>query len=169
MRRHAAPLLEAFDEGRFGYLVSIKNPYAWALSLSRFTPWPPPDALDRLREACRTFNTGYHAWLPLLESPRRPALLVRHEELITDPERVLDCLDRTFGIKRSPTFHAIEGIAKPAPWDDDPLPISALPFDGGLYLRHEYLDALPAEQLQVVSSAIDWTLMERFGYAPLTA
>ncbi|MDQ3280264.1 MAG: hypothetical protein M3Q69_02500 [Acidobacteriota bacterium] len=164
MRRHAAPFGRAFVEGAFGYLVSIKNPYAWAVSLARFTRWPRAVALTRMREACGVFNARYHAWLPLLESQRRPALLVRHEDLIGDAEAVLERADRTFGTSRSTTFHAITGVARPAPWDHDPLPVSPQPFDAGPYLRHEYLHALTAEQQEVVTSAIDWDLMARFGY-----
>jgi len=169
MRRHAAPLAQAFAEGTFGYVVSIKNPYAWAVSLSRFTPWAHAVALDRLREACGVFNARYEAWLALLESHRRPALLVRHEDLAADAENVLDRLDRTFGTSRSPTFRPIAGVAKPAAWDHEPLPISTQPFDTGRYLRHDYLDALTPEHFAVVTASIDWKLMERFGYAPLDA
>ncbi|HET7433676.1 MAG TPA: hypothetical protein VFN10_03070 [Thermoanaerobaculia bacterium] len=165
MRRHAAPLAQAFAAGAFGYVISIKNPYAWAVSIAKFTNWSRAVATERLREACRVFNDCYRAWLPLLE--RGPALLIRHEDLIRDTEGVLDRLGRTFGIRRSATFRPIEKLALPADWDDGPLPIGRSRFDAGRYLREEYLQALSPPQRDVVTSTMDWELLGRFGYAPL--
>ena len=166
MRRHAAALATAFASGAFGYIVSIRNPYAWAVSISRFLRWPPAEATERLREECVRFNEHYRAWLELFGSPRRPALLVRHEDLLCDAEAVLDRVSNTFAVPRLP-YQPIDCIARPVHWDDRPAPVSRQVFDRERYLRDEHLRVLNAEQRQVVTETMDWEMLRGFGYEPM--
>src|SRR5215213_514628 len=39
VRGIAAPLARAYGEGALGFLVSIKDPYAWVVSIARYERW----------------------------------------------------------------------------------------------------------------------------------
>jgi hypothetical protein len=61
----------AYAAGALRYLVSIKDPYAWAASIARMHP------IRRIEHACHDFNTRYAAWLAL------PSVeVIRYEDLV---------------------------------------------------------------------------------------
>ncbi|HEU4880732.1 MAG TPA: hypothetical protein VFT45_00765, partial [Longimicrobium sp.] len=162
--RLAAPVAAAFAAGELGFLLSVKNPYAWALSLRRFLRWPAP-APARLARACQRFNEVHGAWLEL--SRQRPCCVVRHEDLVDDPEGVLRTVGARFGLRRRDA--ALEDAHERMSaqfWDDTPIETTGEPFDRGYYRDHRYLQELGAAERDVVTRAIDWSLLEPFGYAP---
>jgi hypothetical protein len=174
VRRQAAALAEAFASGSFGYAVSIKDPYAWIVSLARYLRWPTrsgvlsPSCADKLRNACRGFNDRYRAWLALTESPRHRVVIVRHEDLVRDAEAVLACIDGAFSVRRAEPFRAVSGVVGPAAWDDTAMSVRGYRFDPGPYLRGDYLASLAPQHREILGDTIDWKLMERFGYRPLS-
>lgn len=67
----ADEVADAYAAGSLHYLVSIKDPYAWAVSIARMHP------IRKIEDACRDFNTRYAAWLAL------PSVeVIRHEDLV---------------------------------------------------------------------------------------
>jgi len=68
----AHEVADAYATRSLRYVVSIKDPYAWAASIMRMrTPWRD------FHTACRDFNTRYAAWLALPSCE-----VIRYEELI---------------------------------------------------------------------------------------
>jgi hypothetical protein len=130
----ADEVADAYASRSLRYLVSIKDPYAWAVSISRMRP------IRRLEDACRDFNTRYAAWLALPS-----AEVIRYEELID----------------------AMPGRAvRPAHWDYSPVELDWRPFDPTFYRERKYLTQLSDPVREIVTSTIDWKLLEPLGYAP---
>jgi hypothetical protein len=164
MRRHAAALAQAYAGGRFGYLVSVRDPYAWAAGVARFLRWPP-EASEWLRAECVRFNDRYRAWLALADSPW-PTVVVRHEDLVRDSADVLAGVAAAFRLPCRAPFVPLNGVAGPVHWDHSPLNLRPESFDGGSRLSGKYHAALPASHRDVVTETVDWALLAPFGYAP---
>jgi hypothetical protein len=167
--RVAGPVATAFAAGEIGFLVSLKDPYAWARSVSTYlglTRRPAEQRPRLLEQECGRFNLVYRAWLGLARE--RPSCLVRHEDLVRDPEAVLDAVGRRFDLRRKGSL-LIDSRASMSKqfWDDIPITTTGTPFDRGYYRERRYLDELPDADREVVTAAIDWALLEPFGYAPL--
>ncbi len=172
LRRVAGPLAEAYRNRSLGFVVSIKNPYAWAVSIAMYegvirrgaTLMAALTEFVRLR--CSMFNQRYHSWLELTARNPSRALIVRHEDLVGDPECVLGQLDETFALRRAGPFVDEPRAAPMILWDDTNEPAGDA-FDRSYYLEKRYLDRLSPEALQTVTATIDWELMRAFGYFPL--
>jgi hypothetical protein len=172
LRRCAAPLAAAWESGALGWLISIRNPYAWALSLARYLGWAsrrvfPDGRIEDLRTACRRFNENYAAWLALLDADPRRTVLVRHEDLVGDPEGIVRDIGTRFGRQPRAAFEAVDRIVEPALWDGMEMPMRLLPYDRDHYAGDEHVRALPQLHRDVVTQTIDWNLLGRLGYAPL--
>lgn len=173
VRRLAQPLAAAFADGALGFLISIKNPYAWAVSLARFLGWAakrrplPESCASDLEEACRLFNARYAAWFALVDENPASSLLVRHEDLLQDPEGTLREIDRLFGLRHPTPYRPVEGVVGAAIWDHLPTPVRLMEFDRQHYGSAEYLGALPPLHRRIVRETIDWELLRRCGYRPL--
>jgi hypothetical protein len=168
VRRWAAPVAEAHANGTLGWVISIRDPYAWALSVARFLGWAtrrvlPDGRADDVRAACARFNESYAAWLALAESR---TLVVRHEDLVRDPEAVVRTLAQKFGCERAPEFVAVDRVVEPAIWDGMAMPTQMLPYDREHYAGEGHVSGLPALHRDVVTETIDWELVRPFGYAP---
>ena len=75
LRRLAQPVAGAYAGGSLRFVISIKNPYAWALSFARYSGWDGRRRVRRfgapLADACVAFNRRYAAWRAFAEE--RPA------------------------------------------------------------------------------------------------
>ena len=163
----AVPIAEAFTRGELRFVVSIRDPYAWAVSLAWFLGWckrnePLPDErADELRAACLQFNQRYAAWLTLADAPSR-AFFVRYEDLLTDAEAVCDRIARAAGlVRRSRRWRHQEETVLPAVWDNDVAPR----LSGRRDLANDREPAgtayLSTGCRAAVEETIDWELVER--------
>lgn len=167
VERVAAPLAEAYASGTLGFVVSIKDPYAWIPSLARYHSWIPwnrtsvvgPELAPDVIEACRGFNTVYASWLAL---ERRH--IVRHEDLVADPEQTLRALDETFGLTRTKPLMTIATEAYALDWDHTGERRSGSTFDREYYVAKKYLGRLSPAVRDAVTETIDWGLLEKLGY-----
>lgn len=165
----AEPLAEAYANGALGFVISIKDPYAWIPSLARYHSWIPwnrtsvvgPELAPGVVEACREFNTVYAAWLAL---ERRH--IVRHEDLVADPEQTLRGLDAAFDLKRTKPVVRIETEAYALDWDHVGEKRSGSVFDREYYLGKKYLARLSPEVRDAVTDTVNWELLNGLGYAP---
>ena len=149
------------------YLISIKNPYAFAVSANRwfrpgfrnFTEPPRAEFLDPLVivPQCHEFNAAYASYLPLLESGR--GLLVRYEELLTDACGILRRIQESFRLGAPASFEDVCQTVTPGSG------VSQSPFYRLFYLEKQYMKALSSELLDLIDAAIDWDLMRRYGYS----
>jgi hypothetical protein len=167
----AEAVADAYRSGRLGFLISIKSPYAWAVSLARYEAWtdrPPVGdgiaCLPRLRDACRRFNDNYAAWLNLHDAHQDRTSIVRYEDLATDPSAVYERLSRHHGWPPAEGRLALPARkVLPTIWDDDPTVEGRVPFHASGLASYDP-SSLPEEFRDVISQAIDWELMRRFGY-----
>ncbi len=171
LRRLAGPVAEAYRSERLGFLISIKSPYAWAVSLARYEGWSdrPPwgsgrACVPRLRDACRLFNLNYAAWLELHDAQPDQTSIIRYEDLAIDPSGVFERLGRQHGWPRAEGRLALPtGEVPPTTWDDDPTVERPRPFQGHGPASSDPA-SLPAAFRDLISDTIDWGLMRRFGY-----
>jgi len=174
IRRVAVPLTDAFDRGELRYLISIKEPYAWAVSLAEAKGFMtrnmplPPQFEQPLASACRRFNRVYAAWIALADAHPDAACIVRHEDVVRDPDLVIRTVAKQFALRRRESdWEHIDRVVLPAQWDGWTSSRSENPFDRAYYLERRYLDRIPHAHRRIIADTIDWDLFERFGYEPL--
>ncbi|HKR64410.1 MAG TPA: tetratricopeptide repeat protein [Thermoanaerobaculia bacterium] len=163
-RSFETPVANAFISGELRFVISTRDPYAWAASLGWFLGWAPRDEIvpeqraDELRDACMRFNERYAAWLAFAERLPARAFFVRYEDLRADPESVCDDLARACGlIRRSRKWRDQKRTVLPAFWDDDPALRLGQDFDRNGDSARYLSDACR----EVVAKTIDWPLVER--------
>jgi hypothetical protein len=174
VRSLAAPLARAFCQGSLGFLVSIKDPYAWVVSMARFEGWTlhpgstsPDPVEDRVAGLCAGFNACYAAWLALARDYGERCHVVCYEELLADPGRMLCRLDTRFGLRRAgEALVDLPTHAGAAIWDLDPPVITGYSFNRAYYEQKRYFQHLPPPLVDVVTRSIDWELIAPLGYAP---
>ena len=191
LRAIAPRVLAAAQSGGLGYLLSIKDPYAWAVSIAvahHYLPrgLPRAKALPRflprsatpffrtvnevwasfwLQRACLQFNDRYRAWFALREQFPDRCLVVRYEDLIGDPQRVVSTLAEKFAIpERAAEFRDYRDTIRWTEWDHVPPTLAASPFDADYYRDGRYDDDLTPAMREVIGRTIDWELVRPFGY-----
>jgi len=174
VRRCAAAVAEAFTSGSFGWIISIRNPYTWAISLARFLGWAnrrtwSNDSIDDLRAACRRFNENYKAWFALVEAHPARAVIVRHEDLVHDQERAIEPIEHLLGCKRRGAFRPVDRVVDPAIWDHEAMPMAQLPYDRDYYAGTAILGNLGPAHRDAITDSIDWPRLAPLGYAPAAA
>lgn len=176
IRSIAAPLARAFREGSLRFLVSIKDPYAWVVSIARYEGWTDRGSplgvylAGAVAHQCAGFNACYAAWLALERQSPEHWHLVRHEDLLADPDRTLRELEAKFALRRCGQAHVdLPTEADAAIWDHDALQSTGVPFDRAYYLDKRYFARLPPLLVDVITRSIDWQLLGPLGYAPAEA
>jgi hypothetical protein len=168
----AKPLTAAYLEGAVGFVITIKNPYAWAVSVAAYEhvigrgATLGPKLGDFLSRQCLSFNQRYRSWQNLAESMPSRTRVVRHEDLIRDPENVLAETGAKFGLHRNGPFVDEPHVTPMTWWDNTNEPASQAKFDRSYYLEERYLQRLSPQAFEMVTATIDWELMDAFGYAP---
>jgi methyltransferase family protein len=164
----AGRVAAAFACGTIGYLVSIKDPYAWVSSIARHSQWRPSGRVQdgqRVAAACRRFNQLYAAWLSWARE--RPSSVVRYEDLLREPERTVDQIAKQFQLTRKKDAFADTRIRMERQvWDGDPLSTMREPFDPDFYTARKYLQQLDDVARDTITRTIDWTLLAPYGYEP---
>lgn len=174
IRTIAASLATAVRKGRLGFLISVKHPYSWASSLAAYSGWT--GVIDgvvqmnrvhgsELKTACVEFNKRHEAWLALHARNRGQSVLVKYEELLAHPGRVMAEIESTFRL-RSPAREMQLPTRKVQPtfWDHHPPLFSNEPFDPEYYRSQKYKTRLCPELWEIVRGTIDWKLMALCGY-----
>jgi hypothetical protein len=174
LRAVAAPVARAVTSGRVGYVISVKEPAAWAASLAKYSGWlawidgrrqMAPRFAPELKAACVQFNANYRAWLALHERSGGRSVVIRHEDLLDRATDVLADLAERFSLER--TFDEWKfpaGAALPADWDHSDPVMYGRQFDAGFYRRREYVAVLSEPLWAIVRATIDWDLAATLGY-----
>jgi len=183
LRRIAAPLAAAVSAGRLGFLVSVKDPYSWAFSLTAWRGWLPyryrwlpwlfrraalRQAVEtRVRGACRILNRNYAAWLELRHRFPERTSVVRIEDLWANPRAVLDDLARRHRlVYRGGDLILTERAAKAAPWDHSPIGERSISFTTRREAIQRRLAPVADAIRTAVTEEVDWDLFGTLGYAP---
>ena len=162
--------------GRTHFLFLVKNPYAWLLSLHRHPyhhPHPARDfdafiraawpTLGRENTARRPFLNPVVMWNQKNASYLRLAReaggqIVRYEDLVADPEVVINAIARAGGIDRkSDTFVNVEDSVK-GEEDRD------FTFYRAYYLEERWRAELDPPAIQFINQHLDETLLGDLGY-----
>lgn len=171
LTRRAPQIAKAYATGALGFLVTIKDPYAWVVSAAKFNGWIRGDeqlrdwSIDMMRDACLGFNRNYREWSSFVQTHQPRAQLIRYEDLLADPEQMMTKIAGEFGWSRTGTFDPIAAVIEPTQWDH--LPINEAPetFRPDYYVNKEYLQRLPETQMQLIDELMDWDLLRELGYA----
>jgi hypothetical protein len=169
--RRAPHIARAYATGGLGFLVTIKDPYAWVVSVAKFKGWtrdnePLRDwSLELMRDACLGYNRNYREWLSFIGTHHPRARLIRYEDLLADPECELAEIAGLFDWKRSDAFEDIAAVVEPTQWDHLPVVEAPDMFQSGYYTNGEYLQLLPSEHLRLIGEVMDWDLLRDIGYA----
>lgn len=173
LERLAQPVAEAFAGGSLGFVVSVKDPYAWALSFAQYERWgrrgPSARRYDaRLAGACKAFNDRYRAWLALAAERPAHVHIVRYEDLLADVEQTLRMLERKFRLHRStPEVVDAANAMGAALWDHDNYHPTKYSFrKREFYLQRQYLGHLSLLDRELITRSIDWSLLATLGYEP---
>lgn len=160
------------------FLMVVKNPYAWVLSLYRKPYHASPGNvsleafLERpLRVMKRRENVGPRALLPLelwsrkmhgylaLQQAARHAMIMKYEDFLADEAGSLNRLATGLDLPRLSQFQRIEYGVKDA---DRHVPQSEY---ADYYLRERWRAKLSAAALQRINDQLDPAVMTQLGYA----
>lgn len=170
LTRRAPHIARAYAAGQLGFLVTIKGPYPWVVSVARFKGWIHGDeqlgdwSLEFLQEACLGYNRNYRAWRLFVQGQHQKARLIRYEDLLADPEQVLTEIAGQFGWQRSSSFEPITSVVEPTQWDHLPVNEAAENFSPEYYAAEMYLQQLPVKQMRLINKLVDWDLLHDLGY-----
>jgi hypothetical protein len=191
LRSIAVPLLEAVRERKLGFVLNVKDPYAWGASLSkylhllprglprarpaapflrpRFRNWmrklEEARASKHLSAACRASNRKHRAWLEHHQRFSSRSTIVKFEDLLAHPAAILDDIKSKHGLEQG--ARRVENIAREvfsADWDHMDIPLLDRDFDAEYFRERRYLQSLTPAMLDTVTRSIDWGLMSSFGY-----
>ena len=150
-----ARLTRDFRTRRFLYVFIVKNPYAWWHSYARYQRLPLSPVVP---EAIQLWCERNRHWQTFAEDQAQRSLFVCYEDLLARPEKVAEQL-RDLGLEQ-----------RPGPWQDvrramTPLGRpSARVFDGGYYLRRDYLRSYQPEDLTQLGRLLPSGHLRRIGY-----
>jgi hypothetical protein len=175
LKKIAAEVYEAKLANQIGILVSIKNPYAWAVSILRFHGYfdhnirnyfPEDRWLRFLKYQCSLFNEHYQNWLSLPAFYPGRVSFIPYEELLANPHGCMMRIAEEQGFSVEPQQMAsLNTKFNAALWDH--LPSEGMVekvFDKNFYVQQQYLDTLSPRQAECIRSHINWQQLKRFGY-----
>ncbi|HEY6140095.1 MAG TPA: tetratricopeptide repeat protein [Thermoanaerobaculia bacterium] len=164
-------IANAFASRQMRFVVSIRDPYAWAVSLGWFLGWSargtpiPDEQLDELRSACLRFNERYAAWFTLAKTWPEHCFFVRYEDVYAHPEVVCERMSTAFALaRRSRRWRNEEGIVLPANWDHA-RPSLERRFESINDRERASQSYLTLAARSVITTAIDWVQIAQF-YTP---
>ncbi len=146
-------------------LISIKNPFAWVVSFSKWTvrnsvftdegvkPLSEVSS-DTIKRWCDAYNYLYRHWTCLPYEN----YIIRYEDLITDSTRELDCIRRRWGLKFKSAPRHVDNIIRPGQ------EVSYRLFDPTYYYENRYMLELHDDQVDTIRGHIDWSFFETMGY-----
>ena len=124
-----------------------------------------PEFAGQLKEAVLMYNARHRAWLELHEQNKARSAIIRHEDLLENPHRVVTDLENKFGLWRLPgKLRFPRKKVEPTPWDQHAPWLDEQAFNSTLYTSRLYEEQLNEELWDIVTNTIDWNLMARWGY-----
>lgn len=180
--KHAFPDVNALlADPRYGTLAVvflIKNPYSFLWSLFRRpyhfkgvvpdtfevflkTPWQP---LRRENAGKHTFENPMHLWnakaesyLKACDQPGNNATLIRYEDLVTEPERVIRQLVSRFNLPAAESgFSNVLSSTKPDAHD--------YAYYRDYTINQRWRQHLKPEHLEIINRHLDFGVMQQLGY-----
>lgn len=158
-------LYKANGAGYIKLLISIKNPYAWVVSFSKWTVkhqvftdegvLPLSEvSVDTIKRWCDTYNYLYKHWVDLPYEKE----VVCYEDLVRNCRRTLDRIRDKWKLRYKSFPTDVDFIVRPGQ------EVSYKLFDPTYYFENRYMLELSDEQVQAVHDNIDWRFFACFGY-----
>ena len=194
LRSIAVPLAGAVRRGELGFVLNVKDPYAWGASFCGYrhlvpsglprgrrafpiAQWLPRKAIRKLeeirackhlQEACQVSNHKHRAWLEQHERFASRSSVVRYEDVLSNPSAILSGMRSKHGLREGP--RRVESISRevsPAEWDHQNMTVLDREFELDHYRERRYLQALTPAMTDTITRFVDWNLMAAFGYRPI--
>ena len=174
-REELVAIRESYETSELGYLVCLKDPYAWLVSFtayeSRKSRWANVKNLvrkvdsRRLPEYLNCWNRVHSSWLQLLRQNRR-ATSVRYEDLLRGMEGEMNRLSEFFSLERKgPFYQPGHYLMRGGERLSRTTGLSNRRFDQHeYYLNRDYLNYFTRGDLQLFAASIDQGLVETLGY-----
>lgn len=142
-------------------IISIKNPYAFAVSIDKWRQsrerTDEPISSLFIKHQCEWYNEVYRSYLPLIAADT--GYVVLYEYLLTNTDKALDGIANFFNLERNKKFVQIENTMTP---EGEEMPV---PFYGNYYTEHKYMSALPENIIEIIDNTICPEVREHYGYA----
>lgn len=173
LSRRAPHIARAYSTGALGFLITIKDPYAWIVSAAKFKQWIRGDAqlqdwaLEMMQEACLAYNRNYKEWISFVQANQPRARLIRYEDLLADPGLEMAKIASQFDWCLAGSFENYSAVIEPTCWDHLPVVEAEDSFRPAYYHNREYLKHLQTAHIQVINSLMEWDLLREYGYAKL--
>jgi hypothetical protein len=164
---------------RLHFLTITKNPYSWLLSMHRrpyhqyydsglsfeeflTTPWQTTrrDGTEQtIENPIQLWNVKNRSYLPL--NNVFPALNLRYEDVLCDPEQAMSQVESEFQLQRTADgFRNFQQSTKDTSKDSD--------YYRDYYLNERWRDKLSAAAIEIINKHLDQTLVKTFGYGMLS-
>lgn len=165
---------------RLHFITITKNPYSWLLSMHRrpyhqyydaalsfeeflTTPWQTTSrdgTKQTIANPIELWNVKNTSYLPL--NSAFPALNLTYEDVLCDPESMMDKVATEFKLQRtSDVFCNFEQSTKDSSKDSN--------YYRDYYLNERWRDKLSAEAIEIINQHLDRELVSTFGYEILNA
>jgi hypothetical protein len=177
MKAVARSLASGVRERRLGFLISLKHPRPWAVSIANYLGWVKNvngrwgvdlALAPELESVCKAYNSRHEAWLAHYKKNESRSVLIHHEKLLNQPVLLMEDIEDKFNLRRkNRKLELPEKKAQAADWDHQPSVLDRCPFDPGYYRDKRYEEVLGPELWAVVERVINWDLMSEFGYGKL--
>ena len=177
--KHGIPDMDRLTAAATGthFVVTVKNPYAWVVSMARRphhnvltgnrhsieafldSPWITcgrDNAPRHLASVIDLWTLKYRAWLAL--EARWPVTVVRYEDLLLQDTTLAFLANRLDPGAQRPWQLPTEVPNNP----------NDLAFYRDYYSRERWREALPARCIDLIGSRLDHELMDRLGYPVLS-
>lgn len=139
-----------------GYLLCVKGPFSWIASIRGYRPAPVATLAKRWSKRGREFIRFLDA--------REDAIVLRHRDLLTDPETELDRIATAFDLERTPETRLPRW--KLARGGDQMRGVTTdEEFDPLYYLDRKFMRRFTEPEIAIVKSTLDAEVVEAFGYA----
>ncbi len=157
-----------------GLLISIKDPYAWAASMLKFSGYNRPEIYAQrteqewdvhLKNHCERYNQRYKCWIQMAHNYKGATSIITYEELLVSPGSCLEKLGQKHKveIQFNEEFLTKSSI-NPCVWDyDEPCTLDQK-FEREYYTNGHYYEKLTGRKKEIVSQTIDWSLFSEVGY-----
>jgi len=164
---------------RLHFVTITKNPYSWLLSMHRrpyhqyyesersfeeflTAPWQTTgrDGTDQtVANPIELWNIKNKSYLPL--NSAFPALNLRYEDVLCDPEQTMNDVAQEFSLQRtSDVFRNFEQSTKDSSKDSN--------YYRDYYLNERWRDKLSVAAIEIINQHLDRELVRTYGYDILT-
>jgi hypothetical protein len=150
----------------FYFIITIKNPYAWIYSITKWgkKPGRDPRSLkyyhleydEFVRDQCDVFNGRYKSWIDLYEKHlSRGYIFIWENTLIDGGYICFRKIQDKFGLSPKGKIYTENNIITTAG------KANQYKFNKDFYINKEYLSRYESNIKKIIYNKIDWKLLER--------